>query len=117
MFNMFDSAQSGRLSLSILLDNIKMLPWLLPGSMTCIYVNDARNRKTINLCLPNKDRMNEIIKAFSDFTRCRGGDDLKPISIDSIKKLVLMNNCTETINNISQSKPESVIILIYFLEF
>ena len=99
MLNMFESSTSSKLSLSILLDNIRQEPFLLTGSVSCISINDAKNRKTIGLCLPNKDRMNDILKVFRDFFRCRAGDDLKPIPIDVIKHLIRYKNCSEKIVN------------------
>ena len=110
-FNMFDSATSSKLALSILIDNIKQLPFFLKGSKSCLNINDAKNRKTVGLCLADKDSMKDIIKVFQDFLRCRGGDDLKPISVETIKNLVL-NNCTEKIDNITVANPNLVIELL-----
>jgi hypothetical protein len=73
-----------------------------------LSINDPKIAKTIGLCLPDKDRMNEIIKVFQDFTRCRSGDDLKPISMDNIKNMIKLNNCTEKIDNITVANPNLV---------
>jgi len=97
MINVFETAANNRLSHSIYLDNMKRVPHYLTGSRTCINFNDSKFSKNVALCFDNKERMNEIIKAFHDFNRCRSGDDLKPVTLEAIKRLVkIYDNCTDT---------------------
>ena len=69
LINQFDNKNSNSLSSSIIVNNIKNLPEILLGSVSCVSFVTFRN--TIYICLPNQEEAMAIIRAFLDFQKCR----------------------------------------------
>jgi hypothetical protein len=87
MINLFEAQDSNKLVESITTDKLTNLPSALPGAPGCINFQGADKR--IAVCVKDDAMVQELIKAFMDFMRCRAGDSLKELSWDEMRKILL----------------------------
>ena len=87
MVNMFSGKDNTRLVESINVENLANVPDIVAGSKTCLDFMDVKNQKRISMCLDDLDRVDDVKEAFQKIMRCRMGDNLKEIPINTIKKI------------------------------
>jgi len=87
MINMFSGKDNTRLVESVNVENVVNQPDIVKGSKNCIDFVDTTNSKRISMCLDDVDRVEDIKEAFQKIMRCRMGDNLKELPINTIKKI------------------------------
>lgn len=68
-----------------------VVPQILPGSVTCIQFISTRNEtdSQMSMCLKDKNEVEEILRAYSNFQICRMGGNLEkynPLVVDELVK-------------------------------
>ena len=86
--NQFREKDAKKLDESILLTESKSTAQHLKGARGCIYINGGKFRNDIAICLKNKKLAQNILNVMNEFERCRLGDNLQPIPIDLIRRLI-----------------------------
>jgi len=86
--NQFKDKDAKKLDESILLTESKFIARHLKGARGCIYIDGGNFRNDIAICLDTKAKAKNILNVINDFARCRMGDNLKPIPLATIKKLI-----------------------------
>ena len=86
--NQFREKDAKKLDESILLTESKNVALHLKGARGCIYIDGGKFRNDIAICLANKVQAQNILNVMNEFERCRLGDNLQPIPIDLIRKLI-----------------------------
>jgi hypothetical protein len=87
MINMFSGKDNTRLVDSINIENVANVPDIIQGSKTCLDFIDTKNSKRVTMCLEDQDRLDDIKEVFQKIMRCRMGDNLKELPINTIKKI------------------------------
>lgn len=87
MINMFSGKDNTRLVESINIENISNVPDIIAGSKSCLDFTDVKNQKKISMCLEDQDRVDDIKEVMQKIMRCRMGDNLKELPINTIKKI------------------------------
>ena len=86
--NQFKDRDAKKLDESILLTESKNQAQHLKGARGCVYIDGGNFRNDIAICLDNKSSAKNILTVLDSFARCRMGDNLQPISLDLIRKLM-----------------------------
>jgi hypothetical protein len=87
MINMFSGKDNTRLVESINIENVNNVPDIIPGSKSCLDFSDVKNKKRISLCLDDQERVDDVKEALQKIMRCRMGDNLKELPVNTIKKI------------------------------
>lgn len=90
MVNLFETKDSNKLVESITLDKMTNIPVPLAGAPGCIDFRGGDKR--IAACFEENDAVNQLIQAYQDFMRCRNGDNLKDLSWNEMRN-ILMSAC------------------------
>jgi hypothetical protein len=90
MVNLFEARDSNKLVESITLDKMTQMPQVLAGAPGCI--DFIGGDKRIATCFEEPETVNELIQAYQDFLRCRMGDNLKQLSWNDIRNII-MTSC------------------------
>jgi len=77
MVNRFEEPDNTKLRDNIFLENIKVEPYILKGSVSCVLFQHENYKKKITMCLDNKQKAEQIIEAYRAYLKCRHGDNLK----------------------------------------
>jgi len=88
--NQFMDKDATKLDESILLTESKTMPQHLKGARGCVYVDGGKFRNDIAICLKDKAQAKNVLAVLNDFRRCRMGDNLQPIPLAIIRKLIRM---------------------------
>lgn len=89
MVNKFKSANLSSLLESIHLNHMKVEPYLLGGSKSCLVFQDGYGGRQFALCMSTLLEANQVLRAYETFEKCRLGADLKPydkLQIDMLLK-------------------------------
>jgi len=105
--NQFLDKDATKLDESILLTESKGIARHLKGARGCIFVDGGRHRNDIAMCFENKAESQNILGVLHAFTRCRMGDDLKPLSAALIRKLIQMCLKRKRMLLLNKNKPKS----------
>ena len=87
MFNLFEVKDSNKLLESITLDRMTNMPTHLSGAPACVDFRGGDRR--IAFCLDNNDIVEQLIEAYTDFMRCRMGENLKQLSWKETRDIIL----------------------------
>ena len=87
MINVFNGKDNTKLIDSINIENIANVPDIIPGSKNCLAFTDVKNQKKISMCLEDQDRVDDVKEVLQKIMRCRMGDNLKELPINTIKKI------------------------------
>jgi hypothetical protein len=90
MVNLFEAKDSNKLVESITLDKMTQMPQVLSGAPGCIDFQGGDKR--IAACFDYPESVTEVIQAYQDFLRCRMGDNLKQLSWNDIRNII-MSSC------------------------
>ncbi len=93
MVNVFSSEEPDKLIESITLDRLVSVPGHLQGAPNCINFQAATKRLAV--CFDSAETVNQLLKAYKDYLRCRMGDNLQGFSIDVMWKL-MRDSCNKT---------------------
>jgi len=86
--NLFADKDGQKLIQQNISTQTKRLPKLLSGARGCIRVYGGIRQKNLNICTKSKNNANNLLEVYSDFARCRLGDNLSPIPADTLKELM-----------------------------
>lgn len=89
MVNKFKSANLSSLLESIHLNHMKIEPYLLGGSKSCVVFQDGYGGRQFSLCMSTLLEANQILRAYNTFEKCRLGADLRPydkLQVDMLLK-------------------------------
>lgn len=73
---MFEKKDVNKLTESINLSHIQTLPQILQGALNCLHFQDKHTLREITICLKSEDSVAQVEKAFSNFMKCRMGNNL-----------------------------------------
>ena len=77
VINMFESKDVTKLTESINLSHIKILPQILEGSKNCLMFQDSFTKRHITICLKSDESLVQIQNVYDNLMKCRMGLDLK----------------------------------------
>ncbi len=87
MVNQFEKKDGNTLRVSISMDKILNYPSIITGSVSCIEFSDI-HKKRFSMCLPDKETAKNVLIAFSQFMKCRMGDNLKNTPSLTVQKII-----------------------------
>lgn len=88
--NRLNSTNPASLMQSILVENIKEMPFLVPGfKKSCVLFKDSKHiNNDISICVQSQQQAQSLLDAFSSFFKCRTGDNLKPLTLREIQMIM-----------------------------
>lgn len=92
LINKLVSANLTTLRESIPINHLKIEPYILQGSKSCIVFQDSLSSRKFSLCMSTSLEAQQILKALNTFEKCRLGADLKPFDKLQVD-LLLKSTC------------------------
>ena len=68
------------------IDNIANVLDIISGSKNCLAFTEMKNHKKISMCLEDQDRVEDVQEVLQKIMRCKMGNNLKELPINTIKK-------------------------------
>jgi hypothetical protein len=89
--NLFADEDGQRLIQQTVSSTMRSQPHDLKGARGCIRIPGGLRQKNLNICATSVGNARNLLNVYSDFSRCRIGDNLAPVKAAVLKKL--MKSC------------------------